>query len=178
MILESIRMICDTLNTGSLSGYSGSVNNLLLTIPKDSGDATPPSMSCIVDETRSDIVASGRYPITYPNLIVTVADNTRLDGETYSDNRDADVAILIRYVQSTNDGAVSTQNTYYTLRAVERCVANFMKSSNVLNRVRNNIQIIECNSIEHVPVYGVIEDLVCTGALKYIFHVRDVSPTI
>jgi hypothetical protein len=157
---------------------SGSVNYLVNHIPKDSADSYPPTMSVILDETRNDMVASGRYPNTLPALIVTVNDNTKLNAETYSDVRDADVSLVIRYIQFDNANSNGTQNCLYTLRAVQQCLGTWMKSDNVSQRVRNNIQVIECLSIEHVPIWPTIEDVACVGALRYTFRVRDISPTV
>jgi hypothetical protein len=177
MILETVRMITDSLASGSAPSYSGSVNALLPGITRDGGDASPPSIMTYADETRNAIVASGRYPTSLPSLVVTVDGNTKLNSETHSDVRDADVGLIIRYIQSNVNAATGNRDAHYTIRAVIQSVANYMKSSNVSSRVRNGIQVIECISMELVPLYEPIEDAVCTGALKLVFRVRDTVPT-
>lgn len=180
MILETIRAITDCLISGSntMPSGSGSVNYILSNLPLDGADNRPVSMSIITDETRSDIVASGRYPVQLPSLIVTFTDTAKLNGETYSDVRDADISLSIRFIQfDPSVTSNSTADAFYTLKAVQKCLALYMSSDNVSQRIRNNIQIIECLSIEHVPMWGAIEDSVCTGALKYTFRVRDITPS-
>ena len=171
MILETVRMVADAL---AHSGYG--VNVQLATLSLDGGDPVPSPIAVIADETRSPDVAVGRYPTTTPCLTVTLEGNVSLDGEVISDNRDADVTILIRYVTRDVDAASGNADVLYTLRAVQKTIRAFNSNTNAIDRVRNAIQILECLSMEHASLFDSIDDVVCTGGVRVTFKVRDTNP--
>lgn len=171
MILETIRMVADALATGSYG-----VNTQLASIPVGS-DSTPPSILLIADETRNDEVAVGRYPEEYPCLVVTLDGNVELMGEVISDYRDAkQVTVMVRYVQSNIDTAQARTDTYYTLRAVQKCLRTFFSNLHAEDRSLNDIQVIECLSMTHVPMFENINDTMVTSGIRITMFVRDTTP--
>ena len=171
MILESIRAVADALNSTSYG-----VNVQFDTMAFDGTDSAPPDIAVVADETRDNSVAVGRYPTTFPALVVTVDGDTVLDGEVVSDNRDGDISIIIRYLTKNADTAEGNSETLYTLRAVQKCLRDFNSNTNVGDRVRNNIQIIECLKIEHLQLFENISDANITGGIRATFKVRDAQP--
>jgi hypothetical protein len=171
MILEIIRMVTDALNDNTIG-----VNAHLLNIPVDGSDSVPEQIVTIVDETRNNQVAIGRYPTEFPALVVTLDGTQPIEGDVLSDLRNAEVTVLIRYLCKNTDTLKGNCDTYYTMRAVQRCIQDFTGSLNMVYRVRNNIQIVDCISMEHLQLFENIEDANITGGIRATFKVRDAQP--
>ena len=173
MILETIRMFADALATGSYG-----VNAQLTSLTYDGSDPRPASITTVADETRNNQVAIGRYPSDYPCLTVELDEGATvvMSGEIGTNNREAEIPVMVRYVQTNLEGDTGNQDAYYTLRAVEKCLAVFMDNVNASDRVRNYIQILVCNAVEHVELNESTEDAFVTGGLRVRFHVRDIAP--
>ena len=171
MILETIRLVANALATGSYG-----VNTQLSSLTLDVGDTVPPSLVTVVDETRNDEVAVGRYPETYPCLVVTLDGSVELQGEVTSNYRDAEVTVMVRYVQSNIETAQARTDCYYTLRAVQKCLKTFFSNLQAADRSKNNVQVIECLSFEHVPMFENINDTMVTSGIRIKMFVRDITP--
>lgn len=171
MIIETIRAVADALTTGSY-GVNYQIQNLSV----ESGDVQPPQIVEIVDETRSDEVAVGRYPKNYPCLVVTLDGNPTLQGDVVSGVRDGEVSVVIRYITKDADSAKSVVDTYNTLRAVMRTLKEFNSNIRSADRMRNDVQIIECLNVEVTQTFQQLEDSFNTGAVKATFRVRDIQP--
>lgn len=171
MIVETLRAVTDALATGSY-GVNYQISNLTV----ESGDSAPPELVAVVDETRSDEVAVGRYPSTLPALMVTLEGNPTLQGDVVSDSRDGEVSVLIRYIVSESDTSKSVTDSYNTMRAVLRTLKEFNSNTQAQARLRNGIQIVECLSIEMVQTFKNIDDAYVTGAVTARFRVRDCEP--
>jgi hypothetical protein len=171
MILETIRMVADALASSTYG-----VNVQLATLPVDGTDTIAPDIATIVDETRSDEVAVGRYPTALPCLIVTQNRSLTVQGDIASDNRDGEVTILIRYITTETGTAQANTWVLYTLRAIQRALRQFNTNAHAADRNRGYIQNIECLSMEVVEVFENIDDAHITGGLKATFKVRDTLP--
>jgi len=171
VILETIRCVAD-----GLDNVTYGVNAQLVTVQVDTGDATPPQLAGVFDETRNDQVAVGRYPETYPCLVVTLDGQVSLQGEVTSNYRDAEVTLLIRYVQRSVDTSQARTDGYYTLRAVQKAMKQFFSNANASDRVRNDIQIIECLNFEHIQMFDNIDDAMVTSGIRVTMFVRDSQP--
>jgi hypothetical protein len=171
MLLETIRMVTDALNS---SVYG--VNTKLAGLSIDSTDSVPTSLAAIVDETRSDEVAVGRTPNTYPLLAVTLDGDTSLNGFLFSEIRDGSVTLVIRYITESQNAAVGNSEAFYVLRAVQQTLADFVSNDNASDRVRNNVLILEMTELQHVNMFENINDALVVGALKPTFRVRDIAP--
>lgn len=171
MIVETIRAVADALSTGSY-GVNTQIGNLTV----DGTDDRPPQIAVIADETRSDEVAVGRYPTQYPCLVVTLDGNPTLSGDVVSGTRDGEVSVVIRYITKDAESAKSVVDVYNTLRAVMRTLKQFNSNSQSSDRLRNDVQVVECLSVEVTQTFNQIEDVFNTGAVKATFRVRDVLP--
>lgn len=171
MILETIRAVAD-----GLANVTYGVNAQLQTIQKDGSDATPQNVVGVYDETRSDEVAVGRYPKAYPHLTVTLDGAVDLQGEVVSGNRDAEVTVLIRYVQKNVDSSMGRTDAYYTMRAVQKALKTFFSNAQAADRNRNNIQIIECQGFEHIQMFDNVDDAMVTSGIRVTMFVRDAQP--
>jgi hypothetical protein len=171
MLIETLRMVADALATGSIG-----VNAQLASLPRDSTDEAPPAVIGVFDSTRSAQVATGRYPNVFPSLVVTLDGNVPLDGEVMSNIRQAAVTVLIRYITKDIASEQGNQATYYTLRAVQKALRDFLSNTHSDMRSRNDIHITVCDSMEHVELFQPIDDASCTGGIRATFKVRDIQP--
>lgn len=171
MILESIRSITDALDNVSYG-----VDVQLSNVSRDTTDTIPSALAGVFDETRSDEVAVGRFPEVFPSLVVTLEGTVNLQGEVISSYRDAEISVMVRYVQDDTDGAKARTDAYYTLRAVEKCLRVFFSNLQAADRLRNNVQILECKLMEHVPMFDNINDGMVTSGIRVVMYVRDIQP--
>lgn len=173
MILETIRSC-----TAALNNVNYGVNRQITSMSFDGSDTTPTLLPSngIVDETSNDQVAVGRYPEVSPCLVVTLDGSVQLDGEVVSNYRDAEVTLLIRYVSRDSEHAKGRSDSYYTLKAIQKVVRQWMSNENSSDRIRNNVQIIECLNIEHVQMFELIDDIIVTGGIHLTLKVRDIDP--
>lgn len=171
MILETLRLVTNALNNATYG-----VNAQLDTLGLVAGDTAPPHVFTIVDETRDNQVAVGRYPTTLPALTVVLVDDVTMWGQVQSDIRDGTIAVLIRYVFTNVETAKGNSDVFYTLRAVEKTLTTFNSPDSESDRILNNIQIVSCDTIIHTHLFENIDDAYVTAGLKATFRVRDITP--
>lgn len=170
MLLETLRMVTDALNSATYG-----VNTKLSGLSIDSGDSIPTSLAAIVDQTRSQDVAVGRYPAEFPCLVVSLNGDTQLNGFLYSDVRDGNVSVVIRYITQAENMATGVSEGFYVLRAVQQTLADFVSNDQAADRSRNNVQILEMTELVHRQMFENIDDANVVGALQTTFKVRDIA---
>lgn len=164
MMLETVRIVADHLASGGADG----VATLLAAVPRDSGDAAPTAPT-VLDETRSLAVAIGRVT-TLPALTVALDEVTDMDPYTAQGTRDAQVALVVRYVvRDATD--VATRGAYYTLRAVSQSLDRL-----TLPSTRNDISVYSITDLRFLPPMQPLEDQWVVGGLRVVFQVRDNAP--
>lgn len=171
MILETIRMIADALES-EVYGVNVQLQTLFINLE----DTTPDDVEYVADETRDADVAVGRYPEAYPCLVVTLDGTVPLNGEVVSNYRDGELNIIVRYIHDSIETAKARTNAYYTLRAVQKCLRVFFSNLYAEDREQNGVQILECLSVEHVPMYDNISDTMVISGLRVKMFVRDTTP--
>lgn len=168
MINEALRVIADALEAG--------VNAQLEALPLDGTDTRPDPIISVVDETRDDGVAAGRYPEDLPAITVTLDGDANLKGSAMSDNRDGELSIVIRYIQNDTNNAEARQHGYNVLRAIQRTVHNLFDNANTADRTRNGIQVIDCLTLDVVSTFQPINDSMLASAIRLRLFVRDDQP--
>lgn len=165
MMLETVRIVADHLASAGATGVSAQ----LAGVPRDAGDSAPTAPG-VVDETRSLDVAIGRAPTTLPALTVALDDVVDMDPRTSQGTRDAEVALVIRYV-CRGPAQSATRDSYYTLRAVERSLDRL-----ALPSTRNDVTVFSCTDRRYVPPLQPLEDLWVVGGVRVTYQVRDNAP--
>lgn len=172
MLVETIRMVADFLQDGT-----GGVNQQLSGMTYDGSDTAPPSIVTFADETRNLTAALHRTPQSLPCLLVTIDDDTPLEPDVVSDIRYGEVTVLVRYISEDVETNEGNRDTYYTMRAVEKCLRDFLADNGgSTNRNRNGIQIVETVRMTHTRLFENINDKQVTCGLRVTFKVRDTQP--
>lgn len=173
MLIETLRSVTDALATGSIG-----VNAQLASIQRDAGDPVPTSVVLITDQTRNFDLALGKTPTEqgYPMILVTINSPVDLKGEVVGTIRDAEIEVLIRYETQGTETDDLVRDTYYTLRAIERCLNQFHSNANASMRTRNGVHLQECLSMQHstVETYEQGQQVLANISVKYL--VRDTQP--
>jgi hypothetical protein len=183
--LEVVRMVSDWLAYGvngptGAPGGTGSVNALLAGVPRDSGDAMPPSVT-VYDSTRADWVARLKAPlensgISFPALAVFSRAGIELDGEVMTTYRDGLADIAIVYVTQNAQNAVANVAALYTQRAILRSLKQFADAANYdAFRVRNSVAIRSCEKLRMGRNDEIRDGLVLSTTVIATYHVRDES---
>jgi len=166
MILEVLRILKDALS----SGGSTPLATQLSAIPRDGGDSVPTTPT-IVDASRSFDAAVGRAPSTLPALTIAFDETVDMDPRSAQGIRDAEVAVLFRYIDKDSNAANGTRDALYTMRALERCLDRLP-----FPITRNSIQMYTCMDRRYVSLKTVIEDQWCVVGVRAVFSVRDLAP--
>ena len=174
MILEVLRSVTDFLSGSATS----SVNLLIPSLSLDAGDAPPPLLVTITDETRDPTAALGYLPETRPCLAVSLThEPVSLDPEiTLSGQRNGHVSIVIRYGADSSHKANAVRDSYYTLRAVEQSVRAYNANDNAASRARNNVQIIQCTDLRLLPATTAADSKDTVAGILATFECRDITP--
>lgn len=178
MNLEPLRMVTDWLNN-----VTNGVNALLPGVPRDGGDALPPTVQLIVDETRNGQVARDRLPTpATPGPVITLACiedsvwGTALE-TTYRECDD--LPMELRYADLDKVvSEVGTRNAYYTIRAVMRSLKLLMSDpTGTAARTRDSISLVNITDrVVFRPAMKQIEDKIVVASIRLSFGVQDNAP--
>lgn len=173
MILETLRMVVDALQTGSYG-----VNYQIASGSFSDSDTGPDPVLSFYDETRNAQVAQGQIPVpmNYPGIVVTLQSDPDLIPEVENNYRDAHIEICITAVIKDTDTERANTNTFYTLRAIEQCIRVFNSNAHAQDRQRNNIQIINATAMRHTKQFKNPDDGLIMGSLQITYLVRDIAP--
>jgi hypothetical protein len=170
VIVQAQRMITSALRNG---GYG--VNAQLLALSTDPSDSTTP-VATMDDETQNLAVALNRSSgLTLPALVVTLDGDFTITAYTQNNYREAEIPFLIRYVVKDAEADKAQTNTYYTIQALEHCLAAWQLNQNAADRTHNNVQVISTTGMLHSKNWETIEDAFVTGGLRLTLLVRDIT---
>lgn len=176
MILETLRLLTDRMNSATAG-----VNAKLAGVPRTSGDAQPPSLALIADETRNLHAAFGRMPdqaTSYPCLLVSQPQvgNTLDPHAMAAAQRDGSIHVLIRYGQLESDAVKGTRDLHYTLRALQRVIEDWMQTAPESQRTANSVCVWHIEELVVQSAWADVGDKICTGGMLVTFRVRDLAP--
>jgi hypothetical protein len=175
MLIETIRSLSDGLQSGTYG-----VNVQITGLPLDGADPRPATMSLIANSTKARWVAQSALPPSgsvFPCLAVYL-EETELDPEVRGGVplREGKVNVHIRAFDRDSQTDRGLTDMYYVMRAIERCIKTYMSDAHWTERVRNNIQIEECLTLNILNDTTFHDDNLISGGLKATFRVRDLSP--
>lgn len=182
MKLEVLRAIADEL-TDPVFG----VNALLPLVPRDDGDAEPPAIVGIYEESRTGWVASGEVPKAMraaeqcPFLVVTIPGDVNYGGRSRPTNAAIAVKldglpVTVQYVTHDSLTERGQQNALYTMRAVRSVIQRFASSERASARQRNGVQLEVLQSVLELEGFEPIDDKVSvSGIVATTWTVRETS---
>lgn len=135
-------------------------------------------VSDVVSEIDTYWVCVGGEPKELPVLIVTLAGEVNfLMPEIRTSIRDIEIPIAITYwnkIISTQEGA---ELAYRTMEAVMNTLRQWSKNDNAIDRIDDNIQIVEMMEITHsTRLVSQEQDTNVMVSLVINFKVRDTNP--
>ena len=173
MVLETLRMV-----QAGLASTSYGVNVQIASGSFANGDTGPAQVATILDETRSAELAQGILPtgMSVPAVVITLNNSPDLAPEVESGNRDAHIELAITVAVRDPNTETANTNTYYTLRAVEKALRQFLSNAHSADRALNSIQIVNATGMIHNKQFKNPDDGLITGSLVVTFLVRDIAP--
>jgi hypothetical protein len=161
MIVDAIRALVAWLEDPATG-----VNAQLPAVPRDAGDAAPPSVR-VFDETRHPWVARGQVDRGAlrdgPILLVHVAEELALETLPGAEAGEAVVSVAVRYAAKGAGGEALAADAYQTHRCVHRAIAAQFESA-ITTHVRNGVRLSAPNPVQYVPLVTPLEDSVVVGA--------------
>lgn len=174
MRLPVVRMVADWLDDAT-NGVAAKL--ALLTL--DGSDTRPSTSITIVDETRSQDAALGRFDgVELPAVMVAVEEVEHRDPEfqTHTDRADATVRVLVRYAERTDSGADAITNGYYVLKAVVASLREWLKPDYESDRTRLGVRVIACESLRELSIYQQADDTWLIGPVEARYYCSDSAP--
>ena len=172
MIFNTIRILADWYADGT----SG-INARLATVPKDAGDAVPPSVT-IRDSTRDDQVArrhlTDQFPA--PSVIVFHPVASELDGWIgVGLERAAGLTVATGYVTRKSVTATGVVDGWLTLRAAKQSI-NALMQGNEAARTRNSVRLLRVVRDEISETMAEVGDTVVQIVRVTTFQAEDIAP--
>lgn len=173
VLLETIRMV-----TAALNNPTYGVNAQLPTLNLDSGDTTPADIPLITDETVNGEAARGRVPKeTRPVIAVMLAEDVDVPPEEANTGIvDSEVKVDIRIATSDVETQRGATDQYYYMKAVERCMREFLNNTNAADRSRNGVLLESCTIMGSLRLHLPIDDEDIHGGIRVTLQVRDTQP--
>ena len=175
MYLEAVEIVADWLKDGEHG-----VNNLLLSLPLDAGEADrPPQIALIQDEARDDAVILRKEPIDFPAIYVLLEDPILVNAvdPTVIQQRIEELPISIRYITRNVEPVSRRRHTMYTLRAILKSMNRLNLQENEDARGRNQIcldAIVQTNALGNLTEK--IGNMSVTGAVIINWSAVDIQP--
>lgn len=175
-MLEVIRIVADWLANPTYG-----VNAVLPSLPRGVGEAAPPAVAAILDETRDGPTAldlppdPDAYPERYPALLVRTLRPTDIAPSQVTLIALGDCSILIQYAGLEVESERGIEAMYRTLyRAVPKSLAYLLQTTaGEVARLRHDVQIIGHEATTHLDKFATVESRYLAGALVLRFTVRD-----
>lgn len=169
MWLEPVRMVADWLEHPVYG-----VNAILATVPIEAGDAAPPPVQDVRDETRDDDVAGDRLPTgVSPVLAVTAYTLDAITGQVSQGQRDFRPTILVRFGIREPRKARANTVASYIYRAAVRSLHALHENANVAARTRNGIHVYDCAEMRIIPALQPLEGSTASGGIIVTYNARD-----
>lgn len=174
MQLEVCRSVADWL-----ADATKGINAELLNVPRDVGDAQPPNLAAVLDETRSAILALKRIPDEQatPFVFVYQLEDATLEPEGQSKQDAGAFTVTAIYVDRDSNAAAAVRDGAYVMRAVRRSWNRLNWNANVASRTRNNVIARNGNlRMRLVRPRVDLEGAVVTLGMAVTYDVRDNDP--
>jgi len=181
LILEGIRLLTDWYSglLKDAAGQDQSINTWLAKVPLDAQDKRPDRIVAVLDPTRNAKVARGEPDpaVKFPIILVGQSSPGDFEGQVRTlppqAVRDANATFLVAYVTQKHDSEVADAMSWYTLRAIVASTQTFLLDSNQLQRVRNTMEIRNCQRIRFGPTLQGIGAGVIRGVVELDLQLRD-----
>lgn len=177
MRIEAVRIVSSWLKDGTY-GYAAK----LAAIPLDGSDTRPTTIAStsIVDEASNANAAFHRFDgLTLPALIVTMPREIEYEepNQPLTGNQIyARLTIRVRYAEKNTSGNAAIANGCYAMRAVAASLRELEKNDNVASRTRNNIRLVQCESMTEQGVYEEVDDTWLLAAVDLRYYVCNLLP--
>lgn len=180
MILEAVRIVRDWLDDATNPSGAG-VNAKVALVPRDGGDPAPGVVE-FADETRADALAWGRLPSpsVAGRLMVTVEVGRvggNVDASIMPPVRNGEVPLVLRILRQTDTAASGTRDGLYVARAVLFSLAALNTNTASASRTRNNVALLNLDSITVLPLYHRIDDVDLVAGFVVRCQMRELTPT-
>lgn len=170
-MIEPVRILADWL----VNATHG-VNAKLATVPRDAGDALPPSVT-VYDETRNDRIGRGRVgdpEDTLPAVYVTLRNGSLLPESQVMDDGFFTADLLLRYCTRQTDASRAKQEAFYTLRAAAWSVRRLHRLDGAdAARTRNSAVLTRVLTVTYEPTLEEVADALMVGTLIIPCEWRD-----
>jgi len=174
MRLEVARMVADWLQDGTKG-----VDAKLAVLVADGSDVIPTTVPTIVDETRNQSAAVGRLDdLTLPAITVHVSEVRYQQPEFLQPTgyADAEVTVLIRYAERTENPATARVNGCYVVKAILGSLRELHMNAQAASRTRNNVQMVACEGLLEVGLTEEVGDAWLVAGVEARYLARTIVP--
>ncbi len=171
MIVEVLRMH-KTWLTGVVTG----VNAINAAGTREAGDAAPPVLVEIVEETSDEATAGEQgMPANPPCLGMVGAVLGDAADPAMNEMGDGVVEVSIRYLTRQPNAAIARRDAAYTARGVIQSLRSFMSGANIASRQLRGIQLLQRTKLEFHTIYVPVGDGFASGLFVAHYLYRDVG---
>lgn len=172
MINETIRLTADWLGDATAG-----VNAMLAVLPRFAGDAAPTPVARVADEIRTELVGEGRFPDTFPCVVVELERASVTGNQVTTTTGDGSVTLLVRVGVQHVEAQQARRDGGYYLRAVyQSLLALARQDPNGTARSANAVQMVAFDDVEMMAASDTIGDTTVIAALRQTISVRDYGP--
>ena len=169
MIVATLRMVKAWLADGTNGAQAW-----ITAVPRTSGDAVPPTLQAIAEETSDEAVATeDGVPSSLPALGLMLDRVSSLADQTVNDEGDGTIDLVIRYLTKNSNAATATRDAAYSMQGVLKSLRQLFRGGNEASRTLLGVQLINMRSMEALTLYQKVGDGFCSGAIKISLHYRD-----
>lgn len=174
MRLEAARIVADWLGDATYG-----VDAKLAVVTGDDSDTVPSAVATIVDDTRDVNAALGRLDgLTLPAITVSVSEVRYRETEFLQTGgyADADVTVLIRYAERTDNPATARANGCYVVRAILGSLRELHLTAQAASRTRNGVQLVACEGLTEVALTEEVGDAWLVAGVEARYYARTATP--
>lgn len=174
MNVEVLRSVADWL-ADATNGVNAEIDNVTL----DAGDSAPTDIAAVLDETRSEILATKQIPNEQatPFVFVWQHGEARFEQENQAKQDASNWEVAVAYFDRDTNAASAARDASYVLRATKRSLNRLHRNANLASRTRNSV-IVQNGGIglRLTRVNTGIQGAYVSQAFIATYNVRDNAP--
>lgn len=176
MHLEAVRIVADALADATIG-----VSAIVASVPRDAGDAAPPAIAGIYDDSRTGWVARGELPpsTALPALVVTLASpqlqyaGAPLPTRDARHQRETEITVGVHLLLRDTDTQAATEAALYLLRAIRGVVDVLAQPAHAARRTRNGVRLEQLTDLTQVRLWEPVQDTVLAGVVLATWRARE-----
>ncbi len=168
MIVETLRM-----HKTWLTDVTHGAVAKIAAVPLEAGDAAPPALVDVVEETSDEATGGEGLPANPPCLGMLAEILADAPDPAMNDMGDGVIRVLLRYLTRQTNAAIARRDAAYSMRGILASLRLFAAGGQEASRSLRGVQLITRTQLTCETLYVPVGDGFCSGLITATYIYRD-----